>query len=252
MKFRTQIVKLNKARYGAIGEYLYHLAVPDAIEVHENGWDFLLNKNGIENGIDVKTTLRYITIKCPTKLQIASPKDINEIRANVIFYNDCISIHYDDAPICVFTWIEVETFIKELPKWKKSWSKAKKQFKFRGYNRTLLTRMFTFVSENGIKNREMYRIMNCIDRQHLLTALSKIMKSEFGWIVNNKVLHWYLRVGMLLTPQPKENSARNIMEREVARDCGFITVKECQDSINTTKKVNNGKVQRNKTNIYNL
>jgi len=121
VKFKQIIKNVGTGPISSIGEHLYHNAEPLSIEKHNNGWDFTIPNSII--GVDVKTTRKYININRPTdgKLHKAASKNENEIRANVCIYNDCISVHYDDIIIRIYTWKEFELFVKELRKWK-SWS----------------------------------------------------------------------------------------------------------------------------------
>lgn len=233
MNFKNQILNLNVAQRGAIGEYLYHECVPESVEHHADGCDFLT----YGERVDVKTTKRFINVNRPTsgKLDIASPKDENEIRANVILYKDCVSVHYDGISIGVFSWNWFESFVKGLPKWntwkngtKKRTARVSRKTESKGIpaNRALtidvMLSVYDFLIERCI-TRDKWMCLNKSER------IALIFEGHFP--IDAESLAWSVSVGLCIVFGPKEVSRRNLVERLAACERGFISPKQLMQSI---------------------
>lgn len=104
----STIQTLNNARLGSFAEYLFGTQVPGAVRGGGKGADF--DVPGLDRRVDVKASCRYIGRPRPATgaLPTVGQSGSHEIRANVVFFSDGVSIHYDDAPIAALTWDEVQ------------------------------------------------------------------------------------------------------------------------------------------------
>ena len=246
MDFKRHIVEnLNKAQRGAIGEYLFSHSVPNVLPIRKNGHDFDLMDG---TPVDVKLTISRVKVDRPNNLVLEkSPaKRYPGIKyANVILYNDCVSVHYDDAMICVYMWDEFQSFVEKLPKWNDEWSLAKKQGnvnlsyttgKSKGVSSrrrdTLETRLaqMDFLTEKGVGSPDAYRAMKRKEREVILNQMNVMLKSRFGWKASLTSLDWSIRVMLNITSTIRL-SARNVAERVVAHDRGHVRTKDFETSL---------------------
>ena len=113
MNTKTIIRRMGTGRIGSFGEYLFGLSVKGAVRGGGQGADY--DVPNFSSRVDVKTTLRNMNCTCPTDgtIHFGGSMDDGEIRANVVFYKDVVSVHYDDAPIRLLTWDEINIFLME-------------------------------------------------------------------------------------------------------------------------------------------
>lgn len=106
------IQTLNNARLGSFAEYVFGTQVPGAVRGGGKGADF--DVPGLGRRVDVKASCRFIRRPRPTDgaLPAVGQSGPHEIRANVVFFADCVSVHYDDAPIATLTWNEVQSLFE--------------------------------------------------------------------------------------------------------------------------------------------
>lgn len=118
MNPQTTIAKINGAQRGSFAEYLFGISVPNAVRYNREGRDFDID--GVR--VDVKSSLRLSELM-PSVLKRVGARSHGQEYANVIFYKDKVSVHYDDSSIHVYTWEEIESTLSEWV------SKTKKTFR---------------------------------------------------------------------------------------------------------------------------